>query len=74
MQCGNDTDADFEAFMHNVHGVLAEEKNRKILLERKIIGSQFEGALGGNEVVSKDDDVEHVWPSAEVDMSDDDVE
>lgn len=55
-------------------GLLTEEKNRKILLERKIIGSQFEGALGGNEVVSKDDDVEHVWPSAEVDMSDDDVE
>lgn len=30
--------------------------------------------MGENEVVSKDDDVELARPSAEVDMSDDDVE
>lgn len=37
---------------------LTKEKNRKFPLERKIIGSEDEGAQGGNKVVSKINDVE----------------
>ncbi|OAE18803.1 hypothetical protein AXG93_3643s1000 [Marchantia polymorpha subsp. ruderalis] len=37
-----------------------------------MVGSEDKGVLGGNEVVSDDDDVEPALPSAEVDMFDED--
>lgn len=55
-------------------GLLTEEENKKFLLERKIAESNDEGVLGGNKVVSDHDDIELALPSAEVDMSDKDIE
>lgn len=41
---------------------------------REIVASEEEGVLGGNKVVSEDDNVESAWLSAEVDISNENVE
>lgn len=42
------------------------------MLEKEIIGSGYEGALGENEVFSEDDNVKLARPSSEVDILDND--
>ncbi|OAE29767.1 hypothetical protein AXG93_810s1080 [Marchantia polymorpha subsp. ruderalis] len=66
----SDAYANLEAFADDVHDIVAREENRKFLLERKIVGSEDEGALGRNEVVGEDDDVKLVQPSAKVNILD----
>lgn len=53
-------------------GLLKEEENRRSSLEREIFGSEAKGAMGGNEVVNEDDVVKLAWPSAAIDILDDD--
>ncbi|OAE31241.1 hypothetical protein AXG93_2356s1060 [Marchantia polymorpha subsp. ruderalis] len=54
--------------------LLTEGENQEFLLEREIVGLEYEGVLRENEVVSDDDDVEPAQPLDKVDMSDDDIE
>lgn len=53
-------------------GLLTEKQNQKFSLEREIVGSEDEGVQGDKEVVSDNDDIESVLPSAKVHMSNED--
>ncbi|OAE27327.1 hypothetical protein AXG93_2817s1320 [Marchantia polymorpha subsp. ruderalis] len=44
----------------------------KFLLKREIVKSEYESVMGGNKIVSEDDDVQPAQPSAEINILDND--